>query len=130
MQNEYRTSLEIYDSFRDRYERFLSDRLPEHIPPEEEYLIFLLDVRKHWPLMFAVDQRASLRTMTRVVRNLVNIYYRWPNERQNIQLSKGQASQLLEDALNDSAHENRPWYDIKELEGMANAVDRYTLNTQ
>lgn len=126
MQNEYLTSLNLYQSFEHIYKRFLEERRLQRTPAEEEYLAFLLEVRKYWPIMFAVDQRTELRHMLGVVRNLVNIDYRWPLKRQSIQASKRHATQLLEDALDDKAHQDRPWYDLKELEAMAKAVELYT----
>ena len=129
MENEYRVSLEMYGMLRERYNHFLESRKSRTIPPEEEYLTFILDVRTQWHHMYAVDQRSSLRRMTRVVRNLVNIDYRWPMGRRSIHESHNNARQLLEDALDDCAHKDRPWYDLKELEGMATAVGMHSPGT-
>lgn len=69
-ENEYRKSLETYQSLQASYAALHA----QDSVPEEELLSFLFTLRDSWPLMFALEQRQYCREAFRYVWRKIEGY--------------------------------------------------------
>lgn len=134
--NEYRESLQRYEEIQRRWDSFINDFAEGRIPPEEELLVFGLDLDKYWPLMFSVEQRQRFRELKRYVINQIDGNYRHPSKRKSagwgaydeyvgifgqiVRPPKG-----LGDICDEAVHDGKPVLVLTQVIGMADAVDNF-----
>lgn len=119
--NEYRTSLDLWNKIKVCYDGFQKQLSEENFPPEEELIVFLLDLRKSWPLMFAVEQRCDFRQMKRQICSLIDGHYR--GGKKPVEGGAFGVKGSFEDILDYKAHENIPCLTLTGLEALADEVD-------
>lgn len=133
MVNEYRESLERYEEMQRRYQEFRDAFAEGQTPPEEEMIVFALDLDKYWPLMFALEQRQTFRELKRKVLLDINCVYRNPNKRHGAWGSGGayvgilgevKERKGLGDLLDEIVHQGKPVLTLAKVIGMAEAVDK------
>lgn len=106
--NEYRESLNIYAALKAKY-RQLCDATPE-----EELLVFLMDLKKYFPLMFSIEQRQDFRDMCKFISLLINETYRVEQRRSFVNSYE---------VLDEKVRDDKQIFDLYTLNAFADEID-------
>ncbi|MBW2973044.1 hypothetical protein KY346_01475 [Candidatus Woesearchaeota archaeon] len=81
MSYNYKRSLDRFNEINTRWDSFMQSLAEGNVPPEEEFIIFLQDLDRYWPDMYAIEQRDKFRTLNRRTVVYIDMLYRRPSNR-------------------------------------------------
>ena len=114
-----------------KYKELYSQETTGNSVPEGGLISFLFELNKHWPLMFAIEQRQEFRDMTNHVANWIDSIRQGSGKREVYASSyigifgqevKGDG--IMTRILDYKVHNGKPVFDLGSLEKMADAVDK------
>jgi hypothetical protein len=141
MENEYRESLERFEEMEKRWEELNSDfsRRGKEVE-EKKFLDFMSDLDKYWPLMFAIEQRTIFRDLNFQAAKMVDVFYRSgvegvrkPSVFGTSGGFVGLSGKIYKEnpgevaKLDSEIHEGEYIYDLNEVRGMADVIDKSNL---
>jgi len=125
MLNEYAQSLREWREIEQRYKSLLTQIGEGEIPPEEELLVFLLDMKKYWPNMNAVEQRHDFRTIMPQVCHWIDFFYRRDGRNPVIGGAfEGKGTFGLNEILDPRVRGEKPILTLDRVEAMAEEVHK------
>lgn len=114
-----------------KYNALFSQRARGNLVPEGDLISFLLNLDKHWPLMFAIEQKQEFYDMANHVASWIDSMRQGSGRRGVYAISyigifgqevKGDG--IMTRILDYKVHIGKPVFDLGSLEKMADAVDK------